>query len=123
MMEPKQLKNSFGHAFRGLKTVFKSEQSFRLQVLAGCFVIGMSLWLHLKRDEVIVIFLLVASVLILELINSIIERLVDAFKPRIHPIVKEVKDMMAAAVLLMSVFAGVIGVLIFYPYLLLLVLR
>ena len=122
-MEPKQLKNSFGHALRGLKTTVISEQSFRLQAVAGCLVIVVALWLRIKMNEFIVILLLVASVLILELINSIIERLVDAFKPRMHPIVKEVKDMMAAAVLLMSIFAGVIGVLIFYPYLLLLVLR
>lgn len=123
MMKLKQLRNSFGHALRGLSVAFRSEQSFRLQTIAACFVIALAMWLRIKQNELIVILLLVASVLILELLNSIIERLVDALKPRIHPMVKEVKDMMASAVLLMSIFACVIGVLIFYPYLSLLVLR
>jgi len=54
-------------------------------------------------------------------VNSIFERISDAFKPRLHPIVKEVKDMMAGAVLLASIFSVIVGVLIFYPYVQLLV--
>lgn len=116
MIKLKRLKQSFGFALRGLQTVFRFEQSFRLQCVAGIVVIFLALFLRISRNEFIVIMLLVAAVLTLEVINSIFERLVDAFKPRIHPLVKEVKDMMAAAVLITSLFALVIGVLIFYPY-------
>ena len=123
MIKWKQLKQSFGFALHGLQTVFRFEQSFRLQCVAGIVVILFSFFLRISRNEFIIIMLLIAAVLTLEVINSIFERLVDAFKPRIHPLVKEVKDMMAAAVLLTSLFALVIGVLIFYPYVELLVLR
>lgn len=116
MINVNQVFKSFAHAISGLKTVFQFEQSFRLQTVAACVAVGLALLLHIKQNEFIVILLLVASVLTLELLNSVLERLVDAFKPRIHPIVKEVKDMMAATVLLASFFACVIGVLIFYPY-------
>ncbi len=121
MISLKQLRKSFGYALSGLATVFRSEQSFRLQVVTAFCVILLGLVFRVTHVEMVVLLLLVASVLILELINSIFERVLDAFKPRLHPIVKEAKDMIAGAVLLMSVFSCVIGVLIFYPYLKLIV--
>lgn len=113
----KPLKKSFGHALSGLMVVFASEQSFRLQIVMAVGVLILAIGLGVTNAELIVLLLMIAAVLILELINSIFERVLDAFKPRLHPIVKEAKDMMAAAVLLMSLFAFIIGVLIFYPYL------
>lgn len=112
----KQFKKSFGHALNGLVAVFKTEQSFRLQTIAAICVVILAVVFQVRPVELIILLLLVSSVLTLELINSIFERVLDAFKPRLHPIVKEAKDMMAAAVLLMSLFAFVIGVYIFYPY-------
>lgn len=116
MISVNQLRKSFGYALSGLATVFQSEQSFRLQIIAAICVVILAITFHVTHLELIVLLLLIAAVLILELINSIFERVLDAFKPRLHPIVKEAKDMMAAAVLLMSLFALMIGALIFYPY-------
>ena len=122
-MNFKHVKKSFGHAWSGCTTVFRSEQSFRMQSVAAVLAVILSLFLQIKRSEFIIILLLCAAVLSLEIVNSVLERLLDTFKPRIHPIIKEAKDMMAAAVLLTSFFALVIGILIFYPYVLLLVLH
>lgn len=116
MISVKRLKKSFVHAFSGLCVVFKTEQSFRIHVFVALCVLVLAIGLPVTRTEQIVLSLLVAAVLILEIMNSIFERILDAFKPRLHPIVKEAKDMMAGAVLLLSLFAGVIGLLIFYPY-------
>lgn len=116
MVKIKSLIKSFSHAWRGAGTLFKSEQSFRLQLLVSILVILFCLVFPVTVFEVIVIFLLIASVLILEMINSIFERLVDAFKPRLHPAVGEIKDIMAAAVLVASLFAAVIGLIIFIPH-------
>lgn len=116
MIAWKQLQKSFGYATNGLSTVFRSEQSFRLQSIVALCVIALAISFRVTHLEFIILLLLIAAVLILELVNSIFERMLDAFKPRLHPIVKEAKDMMAAAVLLMSLFAFVIGILIFLPY-------
>lgn len=116
MISVKQLKKSFGYAINGFTTVFQSEQSFRLQIVCALFVVALAITCDVKNSEWIILLLLIAAVLILELVNSTLERVLDAFKPRLHPIVKEAKDMMAAAVLLMSLFAFVIGILIFEPY-------
>lgn len=121
MIEPRQLLRSFRHAVHGVKIAFKAEQSFRVQAIAALLVVLLMLVLPVNAFEVIILFLVIASVLILELINSIFERLVDAFKPRIHPVVGEIKDIMAATVLIASVFATCIGLIIFVPKLLALV--
>jgi len=116
MVHVKDLIKSFSHACRGVKTLVKDEQSFRLQILAA-LVVGIFLLIFpLSVFEMIVVLLMVALVLILEMINSIFERLVDTFKPRIHPVVGEIKDIMAATVLVASIFSAIIGVIIFLPH-------
>jgi len=55
-------------------------------------------------------------VLILELINTVVERVVDILKPRIHPYARLIKDLMAAVVLISSIVAVIVGIIIFYPY-------
>ena len=57
------------------------------------------------------------SVLVLELLNSMIERLVDLVKPRMHGYVHDIKDLMAATVLLASLFAFAVVSLIVWPHL------
>ena len=56
------------------------------------------------------------TVLVLELLNSSIERLVDLAKPRLHEEAGTIKDLMAGAVLLASMVAVIVGILIFWPY-------
>ncbi len=108
---------SLKHALRGVSVVFAAEQSFRIQVYVAVLVLVLAVFFQVKTHEWIVLVLLVGSVLTLELINSIIERIVDSFKPRIHPVVKDIKDMMAGAVLIVSVIAAIVGMTIFYPHL------
>lgn len=60
--------------------------------------------------------LVIVIVLVLELINSAMERFVDVISPRLHSQAEDVKDVMAGAVLIASVGAAIIGVLIFLPY-------
>ena len=107
---------SFKYALRGLKLVFKEEQSFRVQIFAALIIFCLAIYFNLRNSEIIVLVLVVGSVLVIEVLNSILERLVDALKPRIHPYVKVIKDMMAATVLLASITALIIGCLIFSEY-------
>ncbi|MEA3272187.1 MAG: diacylglycerol kinase [Patescibacteria group bacterium] len=118
MFKIKRIVRSFKNAFRGLITVFKEEQSFRVQVVAAIVIFCLAAYFSVKMWEAIILVLVVSFVLVLEVLNSILERLVDALKPRIHPYVKAIKDMMAATVLLASITALVIGFLIFSSYLL-----
>lgn len=108
--------HSFLHALRGLKTVFKEERSFRVQIFAGVLVILLSFILSLSIIEKSILVLLVLIVLTLEMLNSILERFVDVLKPRVHSYVKDVKDIAAGAVLVSSTGALIVGIIIFYPH-------
>ena len=107
---------SFYYAWRGVVLVFKEEQNFRLQLAAGLVIIVLMYVLPVKNWEKVALLLVMAFVLVLELINSIMERIVDMLKPRLHIYVESIKDIMAAAVLLASLVALAIGLLIFIPY-------
>lgn len=107
--------SSFRHAWRGLVLVFRSERNFRLQVLAG-LLIGLLIYvLPLESWERAVLLLVVMCVLLLELLNSGVERIIDLVKPRLHEYAGDVKDVMAGTVLLASIFACVIAVVVLLP--------
>jgi len=112
----KQLAFSLKHALHGVKIVFKTENSFKIQVAVGAIIVIFAFWFPLESWERVVILMLIGFVLIMELVNSVFERLVDSFRSRVHPVVRDIKDIMAAAVLLASLFAAIVGLLIFIPH-------
>lgn len=113
----KKFKHSFIHASLGLHYTINHEPNFRIQLAAAFLVIVMGLTFGISRTEWLIIFLVISSVLVLELLNSAVEILVDLVKPRLHEYVRLIKDVAAAAVLLASVIAAIIGLMIFVPYL------
>lgn len=114
MISPKRFFRSFSHALRGLSDLFWAEQSFRVQSLAAVAVVLLAIFLDLDTWQRILLVLLTSAVLILEILNSIIERVADAVQPRLSPMVREVKDMMAGAVLLAAITSAVIAVVILW---------
>ncbi|MDP3245199.1 MAG: diacylglycerol kinase [bacterium] len=116
MFNLKQFFRSFYYASRGVAVTWKAEQSFRVQVALALLIMVLMAVLRVKAWEAVALFLVIFSVLTLELLNSIIERIVDTLKPRISPFVEEIKDIMAAAVLLASIGALLVGLIILVPY-------
>lgn len=113
----KKFGKSLSFAVYGLSYVYKNERNFRIQVATAIVVVLLMLVFPLKGWERVALTLVITLVLVLELINTIMEKIIDILKPRIHHYVEIIKDMMAAAVLIASVGAFIIGILIFYPYL------
>jgi diacylglycerol kinase len=112
----RKLFKSFRYATRGLKYVLKHEQNFQIEILGGLFVVILMYLFPTRSLEKIALFIVILAVLVMELINTIFERVVDMLKPRVHPYAQLVKDVMAAAVLLSSIGAVVVGIIIFWPY-------
>lgn len=71
----------------------------------------------LSSGERIVLLLITGLMLALELMNTMVERLVDLLKPRLSTYVRDVKDYMAAAVFVAALFVAMIGAVIFVPHL------
>ena len=111
----KKLARSFSHAIRGFKCVFR-EQNFKIQIIFSISVFILILLFDLRMWETVVLIMMVTLVLVLEIINSIFERIMDILQPRVHPHAKTIKDMMASAVLVASLGAFLIGLLIFWPH-------
>jgi len=96
--------------------MLKNEQSFQIEILVGIFVVILMFLFPTRALEKIALFIVIFAVLVIELVNSMFERIVDILKPRIHPYAQLIKDITAAAVLLSSIGAVIVGVIIFYPY-------
>ena len=114
----KHLFHSFGNAFRGLATAFRSERSFRLQIFASFVLLAALFVFPLAAWERAILVLEATLVLVLELVNSSLERLVDLAKPRLHSYAGEIKDVMAGSVFVASIGAIVLGIIILGPHLL-----
>jgi diacylglycerol kinase (ATP) len=111
---------SFRYAAQGLAYGFASQRNFRIHVITGVVVFGMGLWLRLSPDRLAVLVLTVAAVLVLELINTAIESVVDlAIGRRFHPLARIAKDCAAAAVLVAAAASLLIAALLLLPPLLL----
>lgn len=122
MFSLKRLQASFRYARQGLLYVWRNEQNFRIQTLiAGLVVIGMLVF-RVTLGEAIILTMMIIFVLVLEVVNTIFEKLVDILKPRMHTYVGVIKDMMAATVLLAAVGSVAIALMVFIPYCLELVL-
>lgn len=116
MIDPGKFVRSLKFAWKGIATLARQEQSFRLQLMAAAVAAAMTWYFELSRSETALILVVAGSVLVLELLNSAVERLVDLFKPRIHEYAEEIKDLMAGAVLVGSIGAFIVGCLVFIPH-------
>lgn len=116
MLKKKELYKSIVHAFRGLRNVYVAERNFRLQVFSALAALVLAVYLPLKTWELLLVILSAASVLVMEIINTVIEKLNDVLKPRVHPQVQVIKDITAGAVLLVSLTALLVGLIIFIPH-------
>ncbi len=112
----KKFLKSLRHAIDGLSYAATHEKNFRIEIVVAVLVVFFIFIFKVKGWEAIVLILMIMWVLIAELINTVLERIVDILKPRIHPYAHLIKDLMAGAVLISAVVAIIVGIIIFYPY-------
>jgi diacylglycerol kinase (ATP) len=110
---------SFRYAAQGLAYGFTSQRNFRIHVFTGLLVFLLGLGLGLPADKLAVLVLTVAAVLVLELINTATEAVVDlAIGRKFHPLARIAKDCAAAAVLVAAVASVLVALLLLVPPLL-----
>jgi len=104
-------------SINGLRAAFRHEPAFRLELYAVAVLVPVALWLGrsgLERAALIGCLLLV---LMVEMLNSAIEAVVDKASPERHELAGRAKDMGSAAVMLALVNALVCWLLILAPQL------
>lgn len=109
------LVKSFGFALEGIITEFKKGRNFRIQILAGVAATILGIVLKISVSEWFNLIVVIAFVLILELINTAVEAMVDMISPEIQEKAKIAKDVSAGAVLISSIAAFLVGAIIFLP--------
>ncbi len=111
-LAPTRLRRSFGAAFAGIAAGWRGQANFRIESVVGVLASGVGLWVG---ANLVPILLVSALVLSLELMNTAVEATLDRVTPEQHPLVKLAKDAAAAAVLVASLFAVVIGLYVLGP--------
>lgn len=106
---------SFGFAFRGLATAIKREPNFKIQTAIATAVILLGFVLKISSVEWLIILITICLVLVMEMINTVLEALVNIVSPQIQEGARVAKDVAAAAVLTSSIFSIIVGILIFVP--------
>jgi len=112
---------SFRYAFQGIETLFRETPNAVLQLIAAAVAVIMGFLFHISRGEWLALIIVIGGVLAMEALNSALEVLSDyACKKEIHPSIRKVKDLTAAAVLIAAMVSLVVGIIIFLPKIILL---
>lgn len=115
MRRQHSLAKSFGYAYEGIRQSFILGRNFRIQIGFVILITLLGLVVGITAQEWIDLVLIFAIVLILELINTSIETVVDIASPGISDLAKLAKDISAGAVMVASIASVVIGLIIFLP--------
>lgn len=110
-----KLLKSFGYAFKGLAILIREEQNGRVHLLAAGMVVICGMLLKIAPVEWGILMLCMALVLVLEIINSALERIADFVSTEFQPLIGQSKDLCAAAVLVAALFALAIACIILLP--------
>ena len=121
MTEKSNLSNraqSFRYAFQGLRTLVQQEANARIHLAATLIVITAAAILEIDSNGWRWLWVVIAAVWVTEALNTAIERIADAAVPKPHPLIREAKDVAAAAVLISAFAAVLIGLSVLGPALL-----
>jgi diacylglycerol kinase len=105
----------FKYAINGLIAAIRSEVNMRIHIIASVLVCIAGFYFQISSVEWIVLVLCIVLVISFELINTSIEEFCNMVHPEHHPIIKKVKDIAAAAVLVAAVGSVVAALIIFLP--------
>lgn len=108
---------SFKYAYEGLIAALKKEPNLKFHLLAALLVIIAGFILNISQRDWILVSLLIGLVISVELTNTAIETVVDAFVDKEHPGAKLAKDISAGAVLVVVITAAAVGIIVFLHYL------
>jgi len=98
----------------GIKAAWKNEQAFRWEATIVLLMMPVGLWLGRTAVERALLIASSMSILIIELLNSAVEAVVDRIGPERHELSKRAKDLGSAAAFISMITAAVVWGLIAY---------
>jgi diacylglycerol kinase (ATP) len=113
----KRIYTALGYSMAGFKSAWRGEHSFRQELFVVIVATIAALLLPVTPVEKLLLIAVFVLVLIVELINSAIEAVVDRVSLERNPLSKNAKDFGSAAVLLTLLLAGVTWLVVLWPLL------
>jgi len=100
----------------GVKVDAQRTAKFLIQLLAAVFASLAAFYFPLTNVERALVFICIGMVLAAEIFNTSLEKLTDLVSPEYNKKAAEVKDLAAAAVLVLSLVSLIVAVILFLPY-------
>lgn len=112
---PKLHFDSLIHAWRGIVHAISTQRNFRLEVIAGLLAICLAYYFEFTMTKMMMVIGTVLVILGFELVNTSIEAAVDSVHVEHNELARVSKDASAAAVLIVTILAAIIGIYLFLP--------
>ncbi|HEY0750684.1 MAG TPA: diacylglycerol kinase family protein [Chitinophagaceae bacterium] len=106
---------SFRYAWDGIKAMYQTEHNLYIHTVLTVLAFLLAFLFKVPRVEIIALVIVSGMVWVAEIFNTVIEKIMDFITTEKHPLIKKIKDMAAAAVLLTAIIAVIVGGLIFIP--------
>ncbi|MGB5417544.1 diacylglycerol kinase [Algibacter sp.] len=106
---------SVGYAFKGALLLLKTEASIKIQFVIALIVTAAGFYFNISNNEWIIQILAIGLVMSIEGMNTAIEEIANFIHPERHEKIGLIKDIAAGAVFIASVFASIIGLIIYLP--------
>jgi diacylglycerol kinase len=106
---------SLKNAFLGLKYCFVTQRNMVIHAVIGVIVLAFGFSLKVSKYDLLFLMAAVLMVLVAEAFNTALEKTIDLYTRERNHLARIAKDVAAGAVLLTSVFAVVVGLIIFGP--------
>ena len=120
---PRKFVESVGYAGRGLIFAFRSQRNLKIHLMAGTFAVLLGCLLQISFIEMMILILVISSVIVLELLNTAMEEIVNLMMLTRKLRAMVAKDVAAGAVLVASISSLIIACYIFLPRIIMLIFR
>jgi diacylglycerol kinase len=115
MSQKESTLSSFKFAFRGISDAVKSEPNLRIHFFIALIALLLAYFLGFNLTEWAILAMTIGTVIIFELTNTCIEKIVDLLSPEISEKARIIKDISAGIVLISALTAVAVGLLLFLP--------
>ena len=106
--------NAAIYSWLGFKAAYKHEAAFRQELWLCMVLIPVALYFGPSYADKAMLLASLVFILLVEILNSALEAVVDRFGDEMHPLSGRAKDMGSAAVFLAFIVAGLVWFSVFY---------
>ena len=103
----------FKYAFCGIIHCIKNERNMRFHTVAALYVLVFARFFTFSREDMALLMLTIGGVLAAEAVNTALEEVCDKVSPEYDSFIRHAKDAAAGAVLILAVFAVIVGMILF----------